>query len=49
MQMPLPIDPFGTANIPPLTISAPYAPKFIPIATTPAVNASSEIPKKGKT
>ena len=41
--------PLGTANIPPLTISAPYAPKFKPSAATPAVKASNEIPKKGST
>ena len=41
--------PFGTASIPALTISAPYAPKFKPKATTPAVNASNDIPKNGKT
>ena len=41
--------PFGTASIPALTISAPYAPKFKPKATTPAVKASNDIPKKGKT
>ena len=41
--------PFGTANIPPLTISAPYAPKFKPNAATPAVKASNETPKKGNT
>ena len=41
--------PFGTAYIPPLTISAPYAPKFNPSATTPATKASNEIPKNGNT
>ena len=41
--------PLETASIPALTISAPYAPKFKPRATTPAVKASSDIPKKGNT
>ena len=41
--------PLCIAVIPALTISAPYAPKFKPRATTPAVKASSDIPKKGNT